>query len=255
MKVSLITATYNSAHTIADCLESIHRQSYRNIEHIVIDGLSKDNTLEIVENHKIPFTTVFSGKDKGIYDAMNKGLQRATGDIIGILNSDDFYADEAVIADVVKAFEDPSIDAVYGDLVYVDSRDTSRQLRYWKSGLMKPNSFLKGWMPPHPTFFVRKKLYEQYGGFETSLKSAADYELMLRFLYRYKVKAHYIPRVLVRMRVGGISNKSLLNRLRANREDRQAWKMNGLKPRFYTLYMKPLSKIFQFFEKNKGLHF
>ena len=242
MRISIITATYNSSSTIKDTLESVRDQTYKNVEHLIIDGLSKDDTLEIVGAYP-HVSKILSEKDKGIYDAMNKGISHANGDIIGILNSDDFYASPEVLSKVARAFEDPSIDAVYGDLQYVDHGNTQKIVRRWKAGNYTKKSFYYGWMPPHPSFFVRKKLYEQSGNFNLQLRSAADYEIMLRFLLKNNYKAAYIPEVLVKMRTGGMSNASLKNRLRANREDRMAWSLNGLKPWFFTLIMKPLREL------------
>jgi glycosyltransferase len=245
MTISIITATYNSAATVRDTLECIAQQDYSSVEHIIVDGLSKDDTLRIVS--EFPHVSkVISEKDKGIYDAMNKGVQLATGDVIGILNSDDFYCHPKVLSNVMKVFADPSVDAVYGDLHYVHQHDTQKVTRRWKAGRFNPNNFYYGWMPPHPAFFVRKKVYEQAGLFNISLRSAADYELMLRVLVKHKMKAAYLPEVLVKMRAGGMSNATLKNRLRANREDRQAWELNQLKPYFFTTWLKPVRKIFQF---------
>lgn len=245
MKISIITATYNSANTVRDTLTSIASQQYPNIEHIIVDGLSKDNTLDIVK--EFPHVAkVISEKDKGIYDAMNKGIQLATGDVIGILNSDDFYNGQQVLNKVAASFEDPSVEATYADLQYVKQDNTNVVIRTWKSGLFQKRSFYYGWMPPHPTFFVRRSVYEKAGVFNTSLRSAADYELMLRLLVKYNITARYIPEVLVKMRAGGMSNASLKNRLKANKEDLMAWKLNELKPYFFTTWLKPARKIFQF---------
>lgn len=245
MTISIITATYNSAATVRDTLECIAQQDYSLVEHIIVDGLSKDNTLSIVS--EFPHVKkVVSEKDKGIYDAMNKGVGLATGDVIGILNSDDFYCHPQVLTNVMKAFADPSIDAVYGDLHYVHQQDTQKIVRKWKAGRFSSNSFYYGWMPPHPAFFVRKRVYEKAGLFNISLRSAADYELMLRVLVKHKMKAAYLPEVLVKMRAGGMSNATLQNRLRANKEDRKAWELNQLKPYFFTIWLKPVRKIFQF---------
>jgi glycosyltransferase len=246
MKVSIITATYNSAATVADTLHSIQKQTYPAIEHIIIDGLSNDNTLQIVSgfNH---VQQVVSEKDTGIYDAMNKGITYATGDIIGILNSDDFYPAENIIEEVVKIFNTTNCDALYGDLVFVDAIETNKIYRRWIAGTYSDQLFLKGWMPPHPTFFVRKEIYNQYGKFNTTLKSSADYELMVRLLYLHKIKVGYLHGTLVHMRIGGQSTKSLSNRLKANYEDYQAWRLNSLKPKWYTLLLKPIRKIKQFY--------
>jgi glycosyltransferase involved in cell wall biosynthesis len=248
LRVSIITATFNSAATVAETMRSVEEQDYAPIEHIVVDGHSQDNTLNIVQRY--PHTsTVITEKDDGIYDAMNKGIRASTGDIIGILNSDDIYAHNGVISKIVRAFEDPAIQACYADLQYMDQQNTSRITRTWKSGNYHTGSFYWGWMPPHPTFFVRKSVYEKVGLFETSLQSAADYEMMLRILVKHHLPAAYIPQVIVKMRTGGMSNSSVRNRIRANREDRKAWRINDLKPYFFTLYLKPLRKITQFLKK------
>lgn len=245
MKISIVTATYNSAATVADTLACVSRQDHPDIEHIIVDGGSTDETLGIVRNFR-HVTKVISGKDKGIYDAMNKGIGLATGDIIGILNSDDIYTDEKVLSSVAAAFADETVMTVYADLQYVHADNLSRVQRTWQSGRFRRKNFYFGWMPPHPTFFVRREVYEQAGLFNLELRSAADYELMLRVLLKLGMSAHYIPRVIVKMRAGGASNSSLKNRIRANKEDRMAWKMNHLKPYFFTLYLKPLRKISQF---------
>jgi len=299
MKVSIITVSYNSAKTIGDTISSVQKQTYENIEYIVVDGLSTDGTIEIVKQYldsskdvsqdsakdvaqdalqdsakdvsqgrsegasqdlpkdlsKNLFEDASQGvvtkflceRDKGIYDAMNKGLALATGDIIGVLNSDDFYCANDVIEQVVLAFQNNNTDCLYGDLNYVDPVDTSKIIRKWRSGSYSKENFLKGWMPPHPTFFVKKSCYENFGTFETQFKSAADYELMLRFLFKESCSAQHLPKVMIHMRSGGVSNVSLKNRLRANREDRLAWKINGLKPKWFTLLRKPLSKLKQYF--------
>jgi glycosyltransferase involved in cell wall biosynthesis len=246
MKISIITVCYNSEKTIADCIHSIVEQTYPDIEYIIIDGKSSDNTLNIIHLFKNKISKIISEKDNGIYDAMNKGLSIATGDIVGILNSDDVYADNYVVEEVVNVFKNKNTDSVYGDLVYVSANDINKVTRKWRSAAYKDGMFLEGWMPPHPTFFVKREMYTKYGQFDTSMKSAADYELMLRFLHRYKISTAYLPKVFVKMRAGGVSNASLLNRIKANIEDRKAWRINGLQPKWYTLYRKPLSKVFQF---------
>jgi glycosyltransferase len=214
---------------------------------VIIDGGSTDGTLEILQECRSVLSKVISEPDRGIYDAMNKGLLlAASGDIIGFLNADDFYASSDVISKVLNIFEDQNVDSCYGDLIYVDPADTDRVVRYWKAGPYNYRRFYWGWMPPHPTFFVRKRVFDKYGYFDLSLGSAADYELMLRFLLRHKVSTSYIPEVLVKMRVGGVSNALLRNRLLANRNDRMAWKINGLKPYPWTLYLKPFSKLGQY---------
>jgi len=249
-KISIITVCYNSAKTIEDTIQSVLSQNYKNIEYIIIDGLSTDNTLEIINQYKNEIAVIVSEKDNGLYDAINKGIGLASGDIIANLNSDDFYIDENVITDVAAKFEKENSDLLYTDLYYVEEVNTDKVTRYWKSGAYKKGDFYKGWMPPHPTFFVKKYVYNKYGVFNLDLKSAADYEIMLRFIHKYKCTISYLNRVTVRMRVGGVSNASLANRIKANREDKLAWKINGLKPKPYTLLFKPLLKIGQFFKKN-----
>lgn len=248
-KVSIITVCYNSAKTIEDTIQSVINQTYENIEYIIVDGLSTDNTLEIVNKYKDKIAKVVSEKDAGLYDAINKGIGLATGEIIANLNSDDFYIDNNVITDVVSKMEETKSDTLYADLYYVDALDTNKVVRNWVSGAYKKGMFFKGWMPPHPTFFVRKSVYDNYGKFNLELKSAADYEIMLRFIHKHECSISYLPRVVVRMRVGGVSNVSIKNRLKANREDKRAWEMNGLKPKPYTLIFKPLSKVLQFVRK------
>ena len=245
MKVSIITACFNSAKTIRDTLESVSTQEYANVEHLIIDGLSKDATLDIVNEYP-NVTTVISEKDNGIYDAMNKGLQLATGEIIGILNSDDVYTDNKVLKDVADIFLDDKVDACYADLQYVDEADLNKPVRNWKSGTFNKNSFFYGWMPPHPTLFLRRRVYDKVGNFYVGFKCAADYEFMLRVFVRHDFNIRYLPRVIVKMRTGGVSNASMQHRIDANKEDRLAWKMNNLKPYFFTLYLKPIRKIFQF---------
>ena len=246
MKVSIITTCKNSAETIEDTIVSVLSQDYSDIEYIVIDGNSNDETLSIIEKYRAHIHVFISEPDNGFYYALNKGIGRATGDVVGILNADDFYASKSVISEVVKTFVLTNSDAVYGDLHYVDRSDTSKIIRNWVSGNYTKGLFLKGWMPPHPTFFVKRNLYEQFGVFDVSFKSAADYELMLRFIHKHQVKIAYLPLVFVKMRVGGKSNVSLKNRLKANLEDRRAWKVNGIRPHLLTLIYKPLRKLSQF---------
>jgi glycosyltransferase involved in cell wall biosynthesis len=245
MKISIITITFNSARTLRDTLISVQQQDFQSIEHIIVDGDSIDDTLKIASEFP-HIAKVISEKDSGVYEAMNKGIALAGGEVIGILNSDDVYATSGVISQVMKEFEDDRIDVVYADLQYVRADDFNRVIRTWKTGKLKRKSFYYGWMPPHPTFFVRKKVYDALGLFNTTLRSAADYEMMLRILLKHQVPSKYIPQVIVKMRSGGMSNSSLKNRIRANKEDRLAWKLNGLKPYFFTLYAKPIRKIVQY---------
>ncbi len=246
MKISIITVTFNSAETIEKTIQSVISQSYKNLEYIIVDGKSTDETLAIIETYKSHITKIVSEKDNGLYDALNKGIALATGDIIGILHSDDFYTDTNVLQLYADTFSKNKLDAVYSDLYYVDRINTAKIIRKWKSGSYKANSFLYGWMPPHPTFFVKSDCYKKFGNFNLQFKSAADYELMLRFIHKNKINITYLQYFTVKMRVGGKSNASVTNRVNANIEDRKAWEINNLKPYFFTLYFKPLRKIIQF---------
>jgi glycosyltransferase involved in cell wall biosynthesis len=247
MRISIITVSYNSAASIRDTLQSIAQQDYKNIEHIIVDGQSTDGTLAIIR--EFPHVARFiSEPDNGLYEAMNKGLRMATGDVIGILNSDDVYAGNQVLSEIAAAFKNNEAPCVYGDLQYV-SNNLLKVVRTWKAGNFKRKNFYYGWMPPHPAFFARKEVYEKVGLFNTGLRSAADYEIMLRILLKHNFAAVYVPVILVKMREGGISNASLRNRLKANREDRKAWDLNNLRPYFFTLLLKPLRKVSQFIIK------
>ena len=248
MKISIITATFNSEKTVRDTLLSVQQQDYPAIEHIIIDGNSKDNTLSIVNEFR-HVSNIVSEKDKGIYDAMNKGIKLVTGDIIGILNSDDVYVHSHVLSTVMNAFKDSAVDVVYADLQYVRSDNLNKVTRTWRAGSFSKKKFYYGWMPPHPTFFVRKKVYDTIGNFNLALKSAADYEFMLRVLLKFDHNVHYLPEVIVKMRTGGISNASFRHRVHANREDREAWRLNNIRPYFFTIPFKPLRKVFQFIVK------
>lgn len=250
MKVSIITITYNSEATLADTIESVLNQTYTDLEYIIVDGGSTDKTLSIIDSYRDKISKVVSEKDQGLYDALNKGIAMASGDVIGLIHSDDFYTGKDVIGKIVKAITEQHADAAYADLYYVDKNDTSVVFRKWKSGPYRHGMFLRGWMPPHPTFFARKECYEKFGSFNLSLVSSADYELMLRFIHKHRIRLAYLPEFIIKMRVGGKSNVSLKNRIRANQEDRKAWKINGLKPNPLTLYMKPLRKIIQLFKKS-----
>ena len=244
MKVSIITVAYNSQSTIEETIQSVLSQDYSAIEYIVIDGGSSDGTVDLIKKYQANIDYFVSEPDQGIYDAMNKGVDAATGELIGILNSDDVYANNKVISDLVNQVK--GHDAVYGDLVYVKANDLNKIKRVWKSGNYKTGSFFKGWMPSHPTFFVKKACYTNFGSYDTRLKSAADYELMLRFILKNNISISYLPKVVVKMRLGGVSNVSFKNRYLANREDKLAWKLNGLRPGFATFLLKPLRKITQF---------
>jgi glycosyltransferase involved in cell wall biosynthesis len=250
-KISIITVSYNSQSTIKHTIDSVSSQTYKNKEYILIDGASQDWTLDILDFKKDEIDNFVSEKDDGIYNAMNKGIKAATGDIIGILNSDDFYYNQDVLSKVAKVFEETNCDCLYGDLIFVNKGDISKIARYWKSGKFEKNIMKKGWMLPHPTFFVKKKIYQKYGLYNTSLKRAADYEMILRLLHKEKINIEYIPEILIKMRVGGESNASIWNRLKGNNEDNIAWNLNGLKKPPFIRFIKPFRKISQFFRKPK----
>jgi glycosyltransferase involved in cell wall biosynthesis len=247
LKISIITVVYNGEKTIRDTIESVLSQSYPDLEYIIVDGNSGDSTLEIVRSYGSRIAQVLSEPDQGIYDAMNKGIKIATGEVIGLLNADDVYATSDILADVAHRFDETQADGVYGDLLYVDQKNLEKVKRTWKAGQYRPENFLLGWMPPHPTFFLKRNCYQLYGNFRLDMSSAADYELMLRMIHKNKVKLSYIQKTLVRMRAGGVSNSTLKNRWIANRNDLEAWKVNGLKPYSFTILLKPLRKILQFF--------
>lgn len=242
--ISIITVTLNAEDTLSDCIESVKTQTHY-AEHFVIDGLSSDGTRTILHRYKDQLSSVISEPDHGMYDGLNKGIQLGTGDIVGLLHSDDFYPTNSILSKVAAVFENRDVDACYGDLVYVDNTDTNKVVRYWGAGDYEAQKFYNGWMPPHPTFFVRRSVYEDYGLFNLEMGTAADYELMLRFCVKHQIKVVYIPEVLVHMRTGGVSNRSIKNRIQANIMDRRAWAVNDLKPYPWTLTMKPLRKISQ----------
>ena len=222
MKISVITVCFNSAETIADTLKSIVNQTHEDIEQIVVDGGSNDSTLALVRDQALPGVIVISEPDKGICDAMNKGIAVATGDVIGFINSDDFYPSPGVLAVVVSAFESSGADCCYGDLCYVQQEDVSKIVRFWRSSPFASGKFSRGWCPPHPTFFVRREVYTRLGGFDLSFNIAADFELMMRYLERAHITSRYIPQVLVKMRLGGTTNRSLINIFKQNVEIRRA---------------------------------
>jgi glycosyltransferase involved in cell wall biosynthesis len=228
MKISIITVCYNSEKTIADTLISVREQNYDNIEHIIVDGLSTDSTLEVVATVGTRVTKVVSEKDKGIYDAMNKGIGMATGDVIGFINADDFYPSPEVLAVVAAAFNVSGADCCYGDLCYVQQDDVSKTVRYWRSASFVTGLFGRGWCPPHPTFFVRREVYARLGGFDLSFVIGADIELMARFLEVGRISSYYIPQVLVHMRMGGTTNRSLSNIVKQNLEVRRGFLALGL---------------------------
>lgn len=252
MKVSIITVTLNAEKFLEDCIQSVIRQDYHDIEHIIIDGKSTDGTLAIIEKYKDHIAATISEQDYSMYDALNKGMAMATGDIIGALNSDDMLAATNVISEIVRTFEDKQVDAVYGDLVYVDPQNIKKISRIWMGLNYKRSRFKYGWMPAHPTFYFKKELLSVCGYYETHFFTAADYEFMARYLYHFKVSACYLPKLIILMRSGGVSNGNIFRRLRANRRDYLAMKKNKIPFAFFVSFLKPLLKLHQYSRgKNK----
>ncbi len=247
LKISLITVTYNAEEFIRQCLLSVSGQTYRNMEHIIVDGNSTDRTISLVNRYKSPSTIVVSEADNGIYDAMNKGIALATGDVIGILNADDFFPDPQVLEKIAAGFGEDTTQIVYGNLWYIDRRFPHRVMRKWKSGACTKKLLNWGWMPAHPTFYVRRELFQTLGAYRLQFKTAADYELMLRFLHVHHQQSRYIDELIVVMRTGGTSNKSYLNILLANWRSFQAMQANGLRWSILSLLCKPLRKLPQYF--------
>jgi glycosyltransferase len=227
MKISVITATYNSAATVRHALQSVSDQSWPDVEHIVIDGASRDDTLAILAQHGARVAKVVSEPDKGIFDALNKGIAAASGDVVGFLHSDDEFASPEVLSWIAQEFSDENVQAVYGDLVYVRRENTQSVVRTWRSGKFSPGKLARGWMPPHPTLYLRRGIYERLGVFDCRYRIAADYDFILRLFSSAALGVRYIPRVLVRMRVGGNSNRSLRNILNKSREDYAALRSHG----------------------------
>ena len=247
MKISIITVVYNARETIRDTIESVHRQFYSDIEHIVIDGASTDGTVEILESCRDKIDVLVSERDHGIYDGLNKGIRLATGEVIGFLNADDVYEDDWVLSRIASALANHRYDAAYGDLEYVAKDDLDRVIRYWRAGRFSYRRLGWGWMPPHPTFYVRRSIYERLGAFDTSFTIAADFDCMLRFLGPGRVAPAYIPSVLVKMRLGGVSNRSFGQIMLKMREDYRALRRNQVGG-LGALAWKNLSKVRRFFE-------
>lgn len=251
LKISVVTAVFNRANSIAAAIDSIQSQSWVDLEHVIQDGGSTDGTVEIIQQRARANTSFASERDGGIYDAVNRGIMRSTGDIIGLMHSDDIFANAHVLEKVAAAFANPAIDGVYGDLQYV-ADDPKRVIRHWRSGEYAPNLLRRGWMPPHPTLYLRREVFDRYGLYDTSFRIAADYDAMLRYLVKGQIKLAYIPEVLVKMRIGGESNRSLGRIIIKSREDLRALRNNSVGG-FGTLAAKNLSKISQFFTKDDHL--
>jgi glycosyltransferase involved in cell wall biosynthesis len=254
LKISLITVCFNSAATLGDTLRSVAEQTYPEIEHIIIDGGSTDNSLDVIKNEGSRVGVVVSEPDKGIYDAMNKGIALATGDVIGFINADDFYSNNYVLSKVADIFRHPGIDACYGDLCYVNQVETQSVVRYWRSSDFHPGLFSEGWCPPHPTFFVKRKIYQRFGCFDLSYRIAADVELMMRFLEVHRVRVRYLPEILVKMRMGGTTNKNLRNIAKQNDEILRALRKHGLAANLLAFFgRKIISRGKQFFSRPRQL--
>ncbi len=251
MKVTLITVTLNSEKYLEECILSAIAQDHPDIEHIIIDGKSTDGTMAIIEKYNNHIAHWVSEKDYGMYDALNKGMAMATGDIIGTLNSDDVLASPDVISSIVATFENQKVNVVYGDLLYVNQNNADKVIRQWRGGKFKRSKFRYGWMPAHPTFYFKRSLLDICGYYETHFFSAADYELMTRYLFYHNVGAAYLNKLIVKMRIGGMSNSTILRRLRANRRDYLAMKKNKIPFAFVVSFLKPLIKLHQY--RNVGI--
>jgi glycosyltransferase involved in cell wall biosynthesis len=249
LKISIITASYNNASWLEQTILAVKQQDYQHKEHVIIDGGSTDGTVEVLEKYAHCIKYV-SEPDGGIYHALNKGIGLARGQIIGTLGAGDVFPNTQVLRQVAEVFVQKNTESVYGDIQMVKPDNPQKVVRYWKAGLYNRNNWLHGWMPPHLSFYLKKTAIEKYGAYNDSYRSAGDYEFMLRMLYRHGLSASYLPATLCTMLTGGTSSASVKNRLRANREDRHAWVANGLKPRWYTLYAKPLGKIRQWLITN-----
>jgi glycosyltransferase len=250
MKVSIITVCLNSAETIEDTIKSILSQDYEEIEYIIVDGGSTDGTLDILKKYRGQIHKYISESDKGVYDAMNKGIKLSTGNIVGFLNSGDIYTSVNTIGKIIESIQANNTDCCYGDLEYVAENNPGKTVRRWESQPYHDGLFEKGWHPPHPTFFAKKIIFNKYGGFDVNYDIGADYELMLRFLEKHHIKSCYIPNVLVKMRTGGKSNKNLWQIIKANIECYRAWKMNNLKVSPFIMIRKPASKLIQYIQRD-----
>lgn len=243
MKISLVTATYNSSSTIAGCIISVNNQTYPDIEHIIIDGKSNDDTIEIIQCIPNRVSKIISEPDKGIYDAMNKGINLATGDIIGILNSDDFFTSDEVIEKIVSVFKTKNIDGVYGDICFVKHADLNKVVRYYSSSWFKPSLFRLGFMPAHPSCYIRRKCYQEFGLYKTNFKIASDFELLIRYLKVIKLRTSYLNFCVVTMRIGGVSTRNLKSNWNLNKEIVRACRENGVYTNMLILFFKYFIKI------------
>ncbi|SRR6266851_1144638 len=247
LKLTVVTAVYNNRSFVGDALRSVLAQDYPRVEVIVVDGGSTDGTLEILREFQDNIASLISEPDHGVYDALNKGIAKATGDVVSFLHSDDVYDSPSVVSAVMQRFEDARTDAAYGDLVYVDRTNGTRVIRTWRSGPFSRIDLYTGWMPPHPAFFMRRARYQEWGAFDTSFRIAGDYDALLRYLWTHRARCAYVGRTLVRMRIGGISNRSLSSLIRKSREDVRALRKNGV-PTFPAIVLKPLRKMSQYWD-------
>ena len=248
MIVTIVTAVKNGEATVLDTINSVKQQTYKNIEHVVIDSISTDNTLEIVKKNIKSFSKIISEPDTGIYDGLNKGFKNSIGEIIGILNADDFYADSKAIEEVVKEFTKKDINFLYADLEYVERKNHKKIFRKWISGTFELNKLSFGWMPPHPTIFFKKSLVEDMGGFSLEYLISSDYDFMLRYLLSPKMKVGYLPKTIIKMRNGGVSNKSIVNITKKSLEDYKIIKTHKIGG-VVTLLLKNLRKVPQLYQK------
>ena len=248
MTISIITATLNNRDIIEDCIKSVINQTYKDIEYIIVDGGSRDGTLDIIQKYKDRISIIHQ-KSKGLYSALNEGLGHASGEVIGFLNADDLYVSDRAIEKVAVVFEKYNVESCYADLQYVKRNNINRTIRYWKSSVFDYNNLKLGWMPPHPTFFVRKDVYQKLGFFNTDFKISSDYEMVLRLLYKYKISTYYLPQMLLKMRIGGLSNKNIINIIRKSFEDYKVCRLYHLG--LFTLFSKNINKISQFILLNR----
>ncbi|RXJ84869.1 glycosyltransferase family 2 protein [Arcobacter sp. CECT 8985] len=245
MKVSIVTVVFNAEKTIRDTIESVLNQTYNNIEYIIIDGKSTDNTMKIVNEYKNKIDKIVCENDDGLYSAINKGITIATGDVIGFIHSDDFYLNTSVIQKVVDEFENKNVDSIFADLLFIKNNNTKRALRYYSAKKFTPKKLKYGFMPPHPTFFVKKEIYKKYGKYKTDYKIAADYEMFVRLLYINKITYSYINLPLIKMRVGGISSGGIKTKITCNIEVIRAIKSNGIKTNHFVILKKYPIKIME----------
>jgi len=269
LKFSIITVVLNNKNNIADAIESVRSQSFPQLEHIIVDGGSEDGTLDILrhfdklsaDSTQDDRLVLISEKDDGIYDAINKGINMSTGDVIGFLHSDDLFYDGTVLESLMDKFEKEKVDSIYGDLLYVSSNNLNNVLRYWKAGdttkvqhgrKEMERAIKHGWMPPHPALFVKREIYEKHGLYDTSLKIASDYEMILRLFWKHKISTAYLPKIITKMRWGGTSNKSFGNLITKSKEDYIAMKKNGLPLPCFTLALKNIRKLPQFIRNNEN---